>query len=492
MPSDENVGLLDRPLDIFNDQYFGPKDSTSYPTSFPFFQALPTELRLKIWTWHLHRHRFIRIQLEKNTDLEPDDMSESSADYGNNVEDDWNHMFPVHPEGITDTDDIEHGTNGLHDAPAADSPLRITFLDAPNSPVPALPLVCRESYEVYTSFYRIRLPAHLRVPSRGITKSIVAYIHPDLDILSLQASNSRHITKSNILPFFLHTLLRYDSSPVDVRFGVRNLCIDLAHNLSADQDPKPLPTNVLESVRVTVSHLRNLYFRFTTSHLEARLMSGPLVVPGSLSWYNASLPILPASQWNFPRMVDCVEGCDPRLVQPEGEADLRQVWTGNKIRTSLDIWARQEQVWGVCSGAEMADCFRVRALVGLAGQALASRAQGYPNGLDLMDRNFREDMRREQAAWLSLMSPTTGTGSLMRGFFERAQQQYLPDSKGNAVVSPEDWILQRQPQTAIGFWLIDPEPLEAAKTIGYVGTRIVDLSSKGKEAIELWAFEGPS
>lgn len=518
----------DRLFDTFNSRYFGQRHSSSTlaPAAFSFFLDLPKELRLKIWTCHLRRHRFLRVLLEENTapqvstsagNYDPQGPEMGSSTYydpDDSEEDEWSALFsaePQQPEGINET------SKTTRENP--DPFLHITFLGAPTSPMPALPLVCRESYNVYRSFYRVLLPSLARVPSeyREVgykTVRIIAHLNPDLDTLSLETPELK------VLPFFLHTFLQCDSSPAPVRFGVRNLCVDLTrlgsdyHSSSPDGPPDGPPDDVLASVRITVPHLRNLYLRLmTTSDLEPRVMSGPLMVPGSLPWYNASVPVLPAPSWDFPGTVELVDGDgdggDPRLTRPEGAADLRQVWISNQVRPSLDAWARQERAWGVrAGGADVSDgggSFQVRALVALAGQALASRSQRgrQVSSIQAGTRGpspLKHDMREERAAWLALMDPTTDIGQFRRDLFQTAQQRFLLPDANNVdtddglagIVAPEEWILRRQPHTAVGFWLVDPEALEIANTKGYVGKRVVDLSEMGREAIQLWAFGGHS
>lgn len=320
-------------FDIFNDRYFAQESSSSRlagassVSTFPLWLRLPKELRLKIWTCHLGQRRYLRVLLEEETNLstspgieqEPEEHEQGSAVSSEQLE----------CEGQGERETL----------------LRVTFLDKPKAWMSVLQLVCRESYEAYMSFYSIRLPAVIRVsrhpgswPGGGYDFEnirILAHIHPDLDILSIQASHAPEIIKWNLLPLFLHTLVQCDFSPAGVRFGIRNLCVDLVHlsggyaldaNDEDDEDDMNIPPSaILASVRLTVSHLRNLYLRLVTGHLEPRTTTGPLTGSGAQPWYNASMPIIPDPLWGWSGTVEAVEGVDPRLAQPEGVADLHQV-----------------------------------------------------------------------------------------------------------------------------------------------------------------------
>lgn len=345
-------------FDIFNDRYFGQGDSSSstagqLASSFPLWLDLPKEIRLRIWTWHLRQRRFLRVLLEERSGLDQssrtagDGVSPTSSrcpgawDQRSDADQhEWTAFFSKKLEVAQD--ELEGPEIEDHE----DGPLRITFLDRPISPIEALLLVCRESHEAYISFYPIRLPALIRVAFRLSdrdgsnlkTRPIIAHLHPDLDTLNLQAVHAPDIIERNLLPLFLHTMIQHDASPVHKRFGTRNLCVDLVH-LSSDyafdtNEPKDteipgnvstLPLEILSSVRLSISHLRNLYLRLVTPHLEPRVMSGFLSGSGSLPWYNTSMPILPAPSWGFTAIVEAVEGVDPRLTAPEGIADLHQV-----------------------------------------------------------------------------------------------------------------------------------------------------------------------
>jgi hypothetical protein len=99
---------------------------------------------------------------------------------------------------------------------------------------------------------------------------------------------------------------------------------------------------------------------------------------------------------------------------------------------------------------------------------------------------------KERAAWQKLMDPASDLGILLRPLFQGAQKNFVQSSPNPpAVLAPEEWISQRQPHTAVGFWLIDPEVLEAAVTTGAFGKKIVNLSARVRpEDIELWVFRG--
>lgn len=100
-------------------------------------------------------------------------------------------------------------------------------------------------------------------------------------------------------------------------------------------------------------------------------------------------------------------------------------------------------------------------------------------------------MREESTHWLSCLDPDTDNGMLHREMFERAQQNFLPGSADEPPVAltPEEWIIRRRPHTAVGFWLVEPEALEAAKTTERIGKGVADLSETGKDAIELWVMK---
>lgn len=493
----------DLPADIFNSRYFGRQCSPAPGAEmrFPLFARLPRELRLQIWAWHLPRRRFLRVLLEEQ---EPEALHPESASEDG---DEWASIFAAEPPETTET----WPSAGPTTAP----PLRVTFLGEPSPAMPALRLVCREARDAHNSVYRIRLPALARIPwgvgARGHTTSrIVALLNPELDMLSLQTPSPSEVATLNLLPLFLHYVLQNDFSPGPLRFGIRHLCVDLRHlgndyymySHSADEashedseGAAPLAPDVLASVRLAVPRLRGLYLRLTTaSHLEPRVMSGPLTTTRSRPWYNASVPVLPAASWGFPAAVEPVRGGggDPRLARPEGAADLRQVWIGSQLRPSLDAWAGLERAWGVVpAGGGGGAGTRVRALVGLDAEGWAENRVDRRGGGG--SSSLGAYLREERTAWQSLMDPALETGELLRPCFQAAQQAFLPGDDGTpAVVAPEEWISRRQPHTAVGFWLVDPEVLEGAETSGHAGKKIADLSGRGAQDIELWVFGGYS
>lgn len=477
--------------DIFNSRYFGrqssPAPAPGADLGFPRFAQLPRELRLQIWTYHLNSPcRFLRVLLEEGvgaqhggSEPEPEVLHPESG-FGD--DDEWASIFTA-------------GQSESETSPPAGptAPLvRVTFLGAPTPAMTALRLACREALDAHNSVYRIRLPALARIPwgngACGYTTARgVAHLNPELDILSLQTPSPHEIASLNLLPFFLHHLLQHDFSAEPMRFGVRHLCVDPRHLGSDYVKPRhdglaALAPQVLASARLTVPHLCSLYLRLTTSsHLEPRVTSGPFT--RALPWYNASVPVLPATSWGFPGPVEPVPGGDPRLAHPEGAADLRQVWIGTQLRRSLDAWAGIVRAWGVPAGCSGGAGTRVRALIGLDAEGWAGRT--FVGG----GSSLRAYLRDERATWKSLMDPGQNMGALSRGFFETAQQRFLP---GSPAVTPEEWISRREPQTAVGFWLVDPEVLEAAETTGYAGRKIVNLSESGAEYIELWVFRGHS
>lgn len=480
------------PADIFNSRYFRRQSSPAPGANmeFPLFAQLPRELRLQIWAWHLPRRRFLRILLEEGVGAQHGG-SELEPEVLHLDDDEWASIFAAGP---SDTE-TETWPSAGPTAPL----LRVTFLGAPSPAMSALRLVCREARDAHNSVYRIQLPALARIPwgvgARGYTTTrIVAHLNPELDILSIQTPSPPEIATLNLLPFFLHHLLQHDFSPSPLRFGVRHLCVDLRHLSSDyrdgadearhDEGPAPLPPHVLASVRLTMSHLRGLYLRLTTaSHLEPRVMSGPFGNTRSYPWYNASVPVLPCASWEFPGAVEPVRSGDPRLAHPVGATDLRQVWIGNQIRPSLDVWAGLERAWGVPAGGAGT---RVRALVGMDAEGWAERTGA---GGGSSSSSLGAYLREERAAWRSLMDPSSELGVLPRACFVTGQRTFLPGSPG---VAPDEWISRREPHTAVGFWLIDPEVLEAAETTGYVGKTIVNLSERGPEDIELWVFRDDS
>lgn len=492
----------DLPADIFNNRFFGRQCSPAPGADVEFtrFAHLPRELRLQIWAWHLPRRRFLRVLLEEQqggSEPEPEALpsqlgSGPSHDLGD--DDEWASLLAARPSE----------TEKWPSASPAAPPLRVTFLGAPSPAMPALRLVCREARDAHNSVYRIRLPALARIPfgdgARGYrTARIVAHLNPELDILSLHAQDPPEIATLNLLPLFLHHLLQHDFSPGPLRLGVRHLCLDLRH-LGSDYDqgagdarqnetPAQLAPHVLASVHLIVSNLRSLYLRLTTSHPEPRVMSG-LANMRSAPWYNSSVPVLPAAPWGFSGHVEPARGGDPRLARPEGLADLRQVWIGNELRPSLDVWAGLESAWGV-PAASGARGTRVRALVGMDAEGWAGQmgCDGVGGGSSSLGAYLRE----ERATWRSLMDPGSEMGAILRECFLNVQRTFLPGHDGGdgpPAVAPEEWISRRQPHTAVGFWLIDPEVLEGAEITGYVGGKIVDLSKRGAEGIELWLFRG--
>lgn len=508
--------------DIFNSRYFDRQSSPApgADVEFPLFAQLPRELRLQIWTWHLPRRRFLRFLLEEIAEPEPEVLPPYPASQPGTGpchelgdDDEWAPFFAAGPEN-PDTEVAREAAEPSEAeiwpesvSPTA-PPLRVTFLGAPTPAMPALRLACREALDAHNSVYRIRLPALARIPygdgSRDHTTArIVAHLNPELDILSLQVRSPAGTATRSLLPLFLHHVLQHDFSPGPLRLGARHLCVDLRHLGSDYHDndgaggaghdggpPASLAPHVLASVRLTVSHLRSLYLRLTTAgHREPRVMSGPLVNARSVPWYNASVPVLPSTSWGFSGAVEPVRGDasggDPRLGGPEGAADLRQVWIGRQLRPSLDAWAGLERAWGVTAGGSSGGGAgtRVRALAGLD-------AEGWAEQTSIGSRNsLGAYLREERAAWESLMDPALEMGEMLRRCFQAAQQAFLP---GLPAVTPEEWISRRQPHTAVGFWLVDPDALEAAETTGHTGKKIVNLSERGAEDIELWMFSGHS
>lgn len=489
----------DLTADVFNSRYFARQSSPALDADakFPLFAQLPRELRLQIWAWHLRRRRFLRILLEEGVGAQQGGSEPEPEILHAGDDDEWASIFAAGPSETETETETRICSSASPTAPL----LRVTFLGAPVPAMPALRLVSREARDAHNSVYRIRLPALARIPwgvgTRDCTTTrIVAHLNPELDILSLQTPSSSDIVALNLLPLFLHHLHQHDFSPSPLRFGVRHLCVDLRHlggdyRDSGDEarpdGPSQLAPDILASVRLAVLNLRGLYLRLTTaSHLEPRVMSGPFANTRSLPWYNASVPVLPGASWGFPCEVEPVRGGgDPRLADPEGAADLRQVWIGSQLRPSLDAWAGLRRAWGVPAGGGAGT--RVRALVGLDAEGLvwAGRTDcGGGRGSSL-----RAYLREERAAWRSLTDPATEMGALMRECFQNAQRTFIP---GHLVVAPEEWISRREPHTAVGFWLIDPEVLEAAETTGYAGKKIANLSERGREDIELWVFRGHS
>lgn len=488
----------DLPTDIFNSRYFGrqPSPAPGADPRFHLFTRLPHELRLQIWTCHLSRRRFIRVLVEEDVNAQHG-VPESEPDVlGDN--DEWASIFAAGPSE----------TETSPSAGPTAAPLRVTFLGAPSPVMPALRLVCREARDAHNSVYRIRLPALARIPyGEGArwekTTRIMAYLNPELDIFSLQTPDPPQIATLNLLPFFLHHLLLHDFSPGPLRLGVRHLCVDLRYlgsdySYSEDDEagregPAPLAHDVLASVRLSVSHLRSLYLRLTTRHQEPRIMSGPFANMRSAPWYNASVPILPVAPWGSPAQVEPVQGGDPRLAHPDAAADLRQLWIGDQIRPSLDVWAGLQSAWGVPAAASAET--RVRALVALDAEGWMDQTMTFGGGSSI---SLEAYLRDERAAWKSLMDPAQDMGAFLGEIFQAAQKTFLSGPGGEAgggdalAVDPEEWMSRRQPHTAVGFWLIDSEVLEAAKSTGHVGKQIVNLSAGGADDIELWVFGGHS
>lgn len=508
--------------DIFNSRYFGrePSPAPGADMEFPLFAKLPRELRLQIWTWHLPRRRFLRVLLEESAEPEPEVLPPYPASQPGGGpchelgdDDEWAPFFAAGPEDpdVEVTGDAA-GPSETEIWPESIGPtappLRVTFLGAPVPAMPALRLVCREAHDAHNSVYRIRLPALARIPygdgSRDYTTArIVAHLNPELDILSLQMQGPAEAATRNLLPLFLHHVLQHDFSPVPQRFGARHLCVDLRHLGSDHHDddgadgaghdggPAPLAPHVLASVRLTVAHLRGLYLRLTiASNLQPRVMSGPLGNTGAVPWYNASVPLLPGISWGFRGAVEPVRedgggGGDPRLAEPEGKADLRQVAIGRELRPSLDAWAGLERAWGVTAGGSGGDTMtRARALYALDAEGWAEQTSiGSENSLGAY-------LREERAEWERLMTPERDICELLRQGFRFAQEElFLP---GLPAVTPMEWISRRQPHTAVGFWLVDPDALEASETTGHTGKKVVNLSERGEEDIELWVFRGHS
>lgn len=139
-------------------------------------------------------------------------------------------------------------------------------------------------------------------------------------------------------------------------------------------------------------------------------------------------------------------------------------------------------MWGVRAGAEVACGTRVRALVGVDAQAV--------NSPELYHQSIQTALQVERTTWLSWLAPITDYGTLQRQLFETAQQRFLagPSDELASTLTPEEWIYRRRSHTAVGFWLVDPRMLEAAKTTTCVGKKVADLSETGKKAIELWAL----
>lgn len=511
----------DHPPDIFNTRYFGPQPLASpapgADLGFPQFARLPRELRLQIWTWHLRRRRFLRVFLDEGSQHGDDSEYESGAD----DDDEWGPVFAAgHETGDTSSPAA---------SPTAPPPLRVTFIGDASPAMPALRTTCHEAREAHNSVYRIRFPALTRI-HRGYdykTSRTAAYLSPELDILSVHALCPPEIVTRNLLPLFLHHLVRHDSSPDPLRSGARHLALDL-RGLHPDREraaaaaggpygsgpgggrPAPeLAPDVLASARLTFSNLRGLYLRVTDSLIPSRVVSGPLAGTRSFPWFNASLPLLPASSWAgcFPGAV--VEpvvsgpggaggggggGGDPRLACPEGAHDLRQVWVGGEVRHALDVWAGLGRAWGVLppAGPGPGPGTHVRALLGLEMEGWALGRMNLGGQVSSLGAFLRE----ERASWESLVDPASEMGGVLREIFERAQEALIPHrggGGGSPDEAPEEWIARRQPQTAVGFWLVDPEVLGSAagETTGPVGGQRVPLSQRVRpEDIDLWMFRG--
>lgn len=501
------MGKPIHPLNIFNGRYLNQRlNSTSLRSgsnpacpTFSRFRDLPNELRINIWTWHLQYQRFLRVQLEDiGTKACSDNQTGELALHND-------HIYKDSKDTLSSSARLENHNSACPEA------LSITFLDDSIGSVPDLPLVCHEAYEVYKSFYRIRLPCFARVPrqmrsgsgskshaeSGFETRRVVAYLHPDYDIISLETLNPPEVITSKLLPFFLHTLLMHDSSPVRLRFGVRNLCLDLkqlgaSRNAVDDEDDDGdrdlistamLPAEVLISVRATILHLRNLYLRLTTKHQEPRVTTGPLIGSGALPWYNASMPVLPLPSWQgFSSQLQLV-GRDIRLQEPEDMADLRQVWIGSHIKPSIEVWEDLQRAWGIHRGDRDAGEYNVSSGRELNIRALIAQV---PEG----SVGIKEFMHKEQAEWNSLMNPASRLGMLLLPLFVEAQQRFLAESAPSIPlpISPDNWFMQRSRQTVAGFWLVDSAVLDGVKSTGYPGKKVADLSGVAK-AVELWAFE---
>lgn len=503
LPDEVGHSLTD-PVEIFNDRYFSSHYCSTAarsqdPAYFPLFLSLPKELRYQIWAENLLQRRFLRVQLEDASDNPPQSgiQPKEYVVYNSNGAEDALFLSPIEaPTAMVNGDRIlmckDEAESGM---PQPNPPLvTITFARFPTSPFPTLPLVCREAYHVYLDFYRIRLPAFISVPSYNekpneyITKPITAYLHPTLDIISVHTSTRSRLITNNLLPFFCHTVLQHDYSPAKSRFGARNLCLDLMRFSLESEDLKPLEADIVASTRLTISHLRNLYFSHVmTTHVEPRLMSGPLTGSRSKPWYNASVPILPTREWGFSSAIECIKGIDPRLAGPEGIADLHQIWIGDDAHCSRDIWSKCERAWKVRAGSAMPSggC-RVRTLVALAGEAMTKGIQDFE-----LPCSIQRALIVERCKWLrSIVPGDEGISTVERELLYSAEALFLPGYRGGGpATTPEEWILKRQPQSAMGFWLIDTERLEAAPTVGLVGKRVADLSAI-PEALKLWAFEG--
>lgn len=416
--------------DIFNSRYFGRENSPApcRDLEFPLFARLPHEIRHQIWTCHLPRCRCLRVLLEENTGSQHGEEPEHNV--GDDDDDDeWAPLFVASPKK---PDALSSHASGLKT-----SLIRVTFLGDPSPAMPALRQVCREAREAHNSVYRIRIRALARIP-RGYdytTKRVVAYLSPELDMLSIHTPNPPEIVTLNLLPLFLHHLVQHDFSPAPLRFGVRHLCVDLRqlsseyhHGADDGGGPAPLAPEVLASVRLAVLNLRGLYLRLTTAgHLEPRVMSGPFVNTISCPWYNASFPVVPAASWGFDNTMEPLSGGDPRLALPKGKADLHQVWIGDELRPSLDVWAGLERAWGVpaCSTRNRV----VRALLGLDAEDWAEERMARGGRISSLGAYMSE----ERAAWKSLMDPTSEMGATLRQIFQRPAD--LPPKRPRPAVS---------------------------------------------------------
>lgn len=102
-------------------------------------------------------------------------------------------------------------------------------------------------------------------------------------------------------------------------------------------------------------------------------------------------------------------------------------------------------------------------------------------------------LRTEFKTWLRAFLPKLPHCAIQRELFASYQAEFLGsgDESTAAPYSPEDWIRRRIPETAVGFWLIEPEALQAAKNEvqAWDDYTEYDLSHARKEAIELWVMK---
>lgn len=261
--------------------------NTIAPTHQQFhrFSQLPAELRIRIWTFALPRQRFLRIR-------------------------------------ITAHHHVAHNAKPR-------CPYHLDLLSA-SQPPSSLLHVNREASDVFSAFYRLRLPI-------GPEGKRAIHFCPEVDILYLKLG---FLTTANIMAVFFHDILASDKNCI----GIRNLAMGGVGDMSLLSRLTPSLLTPEEAVAVTtvLTNLRRFYAVISPGP-EARNMFGLFSFPGEEIRRNCSVPIAAQTQ-----EFEWLE-TDPR----EGiREDLKHVAVGVDPRQFLFKWRILEEKFGVVRSSD--------------------------------------------------------------------------------------------------------------------------------------------